>query len=52
MRLHFIQQLTPYPGREFSREVTTYVIPDLRVPDRERHPGYLPERRSDAGAVA
>ncbi len=33
--LHFIQQLTPFPGRLYSSDQPQYVIPDLEVVRRE-----------------
>lgn len=33
--LRFMRSLTPFPGREFSNEEPTYVIPDLLVKRRE-----------------
>jgi RNA polymerase sigma-54 factor len=33
--LHFIQQLTPFPGRLYSSDLPQYVVPDLEVVRRE-----------------
>ncbi len=33
--LEFIRGLTPYPGREFSSDSTTYVVPDLSVRQKD-----------------
>lgn len=33
--LHFIQQLTPFPGRLYSSDTPQYVIPDLQVIRRD-----------------
>jgi RNA polymerase sigma-54 factor len=33
--LEFIRGLTPFPGREFSSDSTTYVVPDLLVKEKD-----------------
>lgn len=33
--LHFIKQLSPFPGRQYSNETSQYVIPDLVITRKE-----------------